>query len=297
MSLVEQENVSQVTMSNLNGQGVVDVKTSACDLLLTYRLQQKADIVAGGNANLKREEDYLRGPHVAQPKKRDNKVRAAYMPDNFTAAASQKVVTLKEVQEEHGGAGVFTFPLQEHYMLEKTEWKYDIRPEFMDGKNIADYVDADILAKLEQLEQEEEQMENILDNNEDMESEVDEDYEEALREVKGKRSMLKMQHKMNRNKNAYPRGKDTLDEVTANMESKGIETEKLTKRVKGKIDQAQEKTRKNRLERDMDDMELDSADDTNEQKITKKVRSISRSRSRGYVREVSAHDQKLEKVR
>ncbi len=192
------------------------------------------------------------------------------------------MVTLKEVQEEHGGAGVFTFPLQEHYMLEKTEWKYDIRPEFMDGKNIADYVDADILEKLEQLEKEEEQMTGILENEEDIESDVDEDQVEALKEVKGKRSMLKLQHKMNRHKNAYPRGKDTLDEVVENMEGKGIETAKLLKRVKGKIDQAQEKSRKNRLERDMDDMELDSADDTNEQKMSKKVRSISRSRSRGY---------------
>lgn len=182
-------------------------------------------------------------------------------------------------------------------MLEKQEWKYDIRPEFMDGKNIADYVDADILEKLEQLEKEEEQMTGILDNNEDMESEVDEEYEEALREVKGKRSILKLSHKMNRHKRAYPRGKDTLDEVTANMESKGIDADKLEKRVRGKIDQAQEKSRKNRLERDMDDMELDSADDTNEMKMTKAVRSISRSRSRGYKREVSVSDQKLEKIR
>lgn len=49
-------------------------------------------------------------------------------------------------------------------MLEKTEWKYDIRPEFMDGKNIADYVDADILAKLDQLEHEEEEMDQIVAN-------------------------------------------------------------------------------------------------------------------------------------
>jgi len=34
-------------------------------------------------------------------------------------------------------------------MLEKVEWKYDIVPEIIDGKNIADYVDADILEKLE----------------------------------------------------------------------------------------------------------------------------------------------------
>jgi hypothetical protein len=52
-------------MSNLSGEGVNDVKTSACDLLLEYRLKQKADVLAGGHQELKREEDYLRGPYVA----------------------------------------------------------------------------------------------------------------------------------------------------------------------------------------------------------------------------------------
>jgi nucleolar GTP-binding protein len=44
-----------------------------------------------------------------------------------------------------GGAGVFNFPLQEHFILSNPEWKYDEVPEIMDGKNIADYVDKDIL--------------------------------------------------------------------------------------------------------------------------------------------------------
>ena len=44
-----------------------------------------------------------------------------------------------------GGPGVFNFPLQEHFKLEKEDWKYDIVPEIIDGKNIADFVDKDIL--------------------------------------------------------------------------------------------------------------------------------------------------------
>ena len=39
-------------------------------------------------------------------------------------------------------------------MLEEPDWKDDIVPEIMDGKNIADFVDRDILRKLEQLEKE-----------------------------------------------------------------------------------------------------------------------------------------------
>ena len=42
--------------------------------------------------------------------------------------------------------------------MEDPNWKYDVVPEIMDGKNIADYIDADNLKKLEELELEEEML-------------------------------------------------------------------------------------------------------------------------------------------
>jgi len=45
----------------------------------------------------------------------------------------------------NGGAGVFNYPKNEEFKLLKDEWKYDIVPEIFNGKNIADFVDADIL--------------------------------------------------------------------------------------------------------------------------------------------------------
>ena len=53
---------------------------------------------------------------------------------------------------------MFNFPLQEHFILDKIDWKYDVVPEIMDGKNIADFVDADILQRLQDLEKEEEEL-------------------------------------------------------------------------------------------------------------------------------------------
>lgn len=47
----------------------------------------------------------------------------------------------------------------------------------------------------------------------------------------------------------------------------------------------------------MEQMDIDSADLDNTDKLTNKVRSISRSRSRGYKREVSVSDQKLEGIK
>lgn len=44
----------------------------------------------------------------------------------------------------------------EHYILADDSWKYDVIPEIYNGKNIADFIDPDIEARLEALEREEE---------------------------------------------------------------------------------------------------------------------------------------------
>lgn len=70
--------------------------------------------MAGGSTILKREEDFLRGLHVAMPKKRDQKDRPAVIPSQVLNGTPLELgrPTLKQLQEEHGGAGVFNFPLQ-----------------------------------------------------------------------------------------------------------------------------------------------------------------------------------------
>jgi nucleolar GTP-binding protein len=64
-----------VELSNISGEGIANVKNRACEILLEYRLNQKPEKLAGGSNILKREEEFLRGTYVAQPKKRDNKER------------------------------------------------------------------------------------------------------------------------------------------------------------------------------------------------------------------------------
>jgi hypothetical protein len=44
-------------------------------------------------------------------------------------------------------------------MLESDDWKEDVIPEIMEGKNVADFIDLDIAEKLEALEREEEKLE------------------------------------------------------------------------------------------------------------------------------------------
>ena len=40
-------------------------------------------------------------------------------------------------------------------MLENEDWRYDKWPEFFEGKNVADFYDPEIVAKLDALEAEE----------------------------------------------------------------------------------------------------------------------------------------------
>ena len=49
--------------------------------------------------------------------------------------------------------------MKKNYLLADDDWKYDAVPEIMDGKNVADFIDPDIAAKLDALEREQEQLE------------------------------------------------------------------------------------------------------------------------------------------
>jgi hypothetical protein len=55
-------------------------------------------------------------------------------------------------------AGVFNINLRRSYLLTRDEWKDDVVPEIMDGKNVADFYSLDIRERLEELEREERRM-------------------------------------------------------------------------------------------------------------------------------------------
>lgn len=49
LKLLEDNNINLITMSNVSGDGVANVKTTACDILLQHRLDQKPEQLAGGS--------------------------------------------------------------------------------------------------------------------------------------------------------------------------------------------------------------------------------------------------------
>jgi nucleolar GTP-binding protein len=104
--------------------------------------------------------------------------------------------TIKELQEEYGGAGKFYIPDEEHFILENEDWRYDKWPEFFNGKNVADYYDADIVAKLDALEAEEEKMlqmniEEAAESSSDEDGIADIDLMAAVKKVRGKITIIK----------------------------------------------------------------------------------------------------------
>ena len=180
--------------------------------------------------------------------------------------------------------------LPEHFMLEDPNWKYDIVPEIMDGKNIADYIDADILQKLEELEKEEELLDASRQNLiEDEGDDIDPALLSSLKEVKKKKALFKMEHKLKQNKRSYPKNKE-LSDVKEKFIEKGVDPKNLEERVKNK----RRGTRLSDLRKEAENMEIEEEekqemkDEQEEQEETiqkgleKRKRSISRSKSKGF---------------
>lgn len=152
-----------IPMSNVSEENVSQLKITACDKLLEARVDAK--LTAG-----KLRGDVMARVTVVQPKPRDGVVREVSIPESVrtkgapSAAAAARSSTAMDVESRttekdrmiaNGGAGVYVCDYKKYYLMEEDEWRYDAMPEFMDGKNVIDFFDADIEARLVALEEEE----------------------------------------------------------------------------------------------------------------------------------------------
>jgi nucleolar GTP-binding protein len=228
----KEQNAYIISMSNKSGEGVKDVKAKACDILLDFRLASKSD-------NAGKLEAISNRLHMAMPKKRDEKERPVQIPEAVVTRRQQMeqgVIeekktrkTFKEQQEENGGAGVFTYALEEHFLLENEDWKYDAAPEFFEGKNVADYIDPEIEQKLAVLEKEE----AILEQMEGMEEPIGEE-EKALKaeyqKVQGKKGVIKEHHHMKLHDRVHKKAKKIAG-VKADFEKRGFDATSVEQAV------------------------------------------------------------------
>ena len=148
--ILNDPDVPVLQMSTVTEEGVMEVKTEACERLLGFRVDQKM--------RTKKVDNILNRLHVAMPEKRDNKDRPAFIPEavlqkrEIDNVIKEKRKLEKDIEQELGDD--YTTDLKKHYVTIPEEERYDVIPEFLEGHNIADFIDADIFEKLEELERE-----------------------------------------------------------------------------------------------------------------------------------------------
>ncbi|WCJ36896.1 Nucleolar GTP-binding protein 1 [Euphorbia peplus] len=185
-----------LTMSTLTEAGVIAVKNAACERLLDQRVEIKM--------KSKKINDCLNRFHVAMPKPRDQKERPPCIPQAVLeakakeAAEKEKKKTEKDLEEENGGAGVYSASLKKHYILADDEWKEDVMPEILDGHNVYDFIDPDILQRLEELEKEEgvRQAEEADEDFEMDDYELTPEEKAALAAIRKKKSVRIQEHRI-----------------------------------------------------------------------------------------------------
>jgi nucleolar GTP-binding protein len=316
-ALAKDANCSLMTMSNISEHGVSEVKAAACDKLLEARVDAR---IAGNKID-----GVMNRLQVYHPEPRDNVKREAFIPESVVREGKvnkpersktgyaptiegetdepMERKTARDLMWENGGPGVWAPDYREIYDLKDDSWKFDKVPEFMDGKNIADFVDEDILKKLEELEREEEQImaEQAAGKMDDEESVLDEEEAAAVEAIRERKKLMKIQRNVTktRNKPVVPRAirgraADKHDvavldgnEIKKKMDSLGVDASKMIQRGRSmergrKRERSLSRATMNTTE---DEMEVDATDMSNGQlKKIKKERSQSRRRDQSQAR-------------
>lgn len=225
-----------VEMSSMTEIGIADVKEASCDKLLEMRVEMKMK-------STKRDE-ILGKTHVSIPKPRDNKERKPFIP---TSTSDGKVARRKLEEYEEQQRLFFEMDpdytgvdFKQYYMLENSEWNHDVIPEIMDGVNIFDYWDPDLLQKLEALEAEEEELLRnlVMDDDEDALAHLSEEDRETLRKIREKRSLIiqesRLKHSRNHSVLPLKANRGTAQEFKEFLDSLGYDSTKAYESVRAR---------------------------------------------------------------
>jgi len=284
----KEEEIPILEMSTLTEEGIMQVKSEACDRLLVQRVEAK---MKGKKVN-----DVLNRLHVAIPAKRDNKERPPQIPESVRNKKQQmetdqpKRKLEKDIEEEMEDE--YILDLKKNWDLKNKEEKYDIIPEIWEGHNIADFVDPDVLKRLDELEKEEGLREAAGFYNSD-ESDADEEMQEIRKtaaKIKEKRKIITMESREKRKveKPRLPRTAKRIDtdRMKKEMGDLGLDVEDDTDNHLSRM-RSLSTTRRQTLKRKREESEARSAS---------RARSSSRpSRDQSGVRDVTMV-KKLKKV-
>lgn len=226
-----------IPMSNVSEENIAKLKVTACDKLLEARVDSK--LSAGRIKN-----DVMSRITVALPKRRDAVQRDAFIPETVTNVDSMAVdqsdrMTEKKLMVANGGAGVYSCDYRKYYTLEDDDWKFDTRPEFMDGKNVMDYFEPDIEERLNALEAEEAELEKsgaYSFEDDDDDDDLDEEDMLIYEAIKDKQRMIRKEShtvKPNIPIDLRMRGR-AESSIKAKLEDVGLPSEGVIEHTRGR---------------------------------------------------------------
>lgn len=209
------DDITVLEMSTLSEEGVMNVKTEACERLLAHRIEVKI--------KSKKVDGILNRLHVAMPKARDGVTRPPCIPTKalekrVQKAPKEKKRTERDLEVELGDD--YSLDLKKNYDL-PADFKYDVIPEFWENKNIADYIDPDIMSKLEELEREEElRIETgVYDESEEEKDEETQEIHALANKIREKKKIIAIESKIGRSggKPVLPRASRKRDRSASRL--------------------------------------------------------------------------------
>jgi len=191
----EEDGIPVIPMSTISEEGVMLVKTEACDRLLAQRVEVKV--------KSKKVDDVLNRLHVAIPKPRDSVERLPFIPDGVKLKGKKMEVEgaptkILEKHKEQAELENYHFDDKALYFVKNDNEKHDIIPEILNGKNIADYIDADIFEKLEELEKDEELREaaGFYDEDEEELNSEEEETRDTAEKIRKAKKIRLQEHRL-----------------------------------------------------------------------------------------------------
>ncbi|KAF9881926.1 nucleolar GTP-binding protein 1 [Colletotrichum karsti] len=287
-ALLKSGEVEMLQLSCNTQEGVQSVKNAVCERLIAERVSQKLN--AGTNASGTiggRLADVMARIHVAQPM--NGQTRETFIPDavkglkKYDKEDPERRRLAKDVEVENGGAGVFSVDMRADWLLKNPEWKYDKIPEVFDGKNVYDFIDPDIDAKLQALEEEEERLEKegYYESDEDLDDEEEADILSKAEMIREKQTLIRNEAKMKKrlkNQAIIPRKsmRIPLSQMDDALDQLGVDTTDIVNRARSQSrprGRSMGTSRAGTEDADAMDMDVDSTP-------RERLRSMSRPRSR-----------------
>ena len=246
-------NTEILQLSCITNEGIQDVKNTACDRLIADRVAQKlksgqASQPANADVPTGRLGDLMTRIHVAQPL--GGIVRERYIPDALKSGQGRKYDRAdpdrrrleRDVEEENGGPGVYNVDLKTSYDLMVNEWIHDKIPEFVNGKNVADFIDPEIEKRLADLEAEEEKLtaEGYYDGSDSMEDEDETEVRMKADLIRDKKQLMANDSRMRKslkNRAVVPRSKKarTVAQMEKHFDSIGLDASVSADRARAQI--------------------------------------------------------------